>query len=301
MKNAPTAVTFDRFHRRRRGTGAAPEGAAGPAAGTVRGEDWICDPAGTVPRVGTASAVPGRLATGKASSSPAARTAARTSPRGRSATVEIVVGAVLILVTVAVGSRWADRSAPNRVDRWVFDRIGDSNSWMVTWVTYLRYPAVIIAGALVVAALTVRRDRIRAVACLIGPILALGTSELLVKPAVGRTFDGLFSYPSGSTVGAAALAAAVMIATPARWRAVTVVLASAYALWMTVAVIALRWHYPTDALAGLAYGLGTVLVVDGALWWLARQFGTWTTVHRLRDSGRPSDPAPPVPSEPTAT
>jgi membrane-associated phospholipid phosphatase len=264
--------------------------------GHDRGEEWIPYNAGSVPRVGTASAVPGRLATGNSGRSQGARTAARAGGRGRSATVEIVVGAILILVTVAVGSHWADRSAPNRVDRWVFDRIGDSHSRLLTWVTYLRYPAVIIAGAFIVAALTVRRDRIRAAACLIGPVLALATSELLVKPAVGRTFDGLFSYPSGSTVGAAALAAAVVIATPARWRPVAVVVASAYALWMTVAVIALRWHYPTDALAGLAYGVGTVLVVDGAIWWLAGRLGNWTTERRLRTPGPGTDPPPPEPT-----
>ncbi len=268
-------------------------GALGSATGPAEGEAKIPYRTGSVPRVGTASAVPGRLATANPTRSQAARTTARAARRGRSATVEIVIGAIFILVTVAVGSRWADRSAPNGVDRWFFDRIGDTNSRVVTWVTYLRYPVVIIVGAFIVAVLTLRRDRIRALACVIGPILALATSELLVKPAVGRTFDGLFSYPSGSTVGAAALAAAAVIAVPARWRAVTAVVASAYALWMTVAVIALRWHYPTDALAGLAYGVGTVLVVDGALWWLARPLGNWATLRRLPTSGPPSDPAAP--------
>lgn len=206
-----------------------------------------------------------------------------------------MVGAVLVLVTVAAGFYWAARPAPNGLDSWIFDRIRGSNSWLFTWVTYLRYPAVIIGGAFVVAALTVRRDRTRAIACLLGPIVALATSELLVKPAVGRTFGGLYSYPSGSTVGAAALAAAVVLATRGRWRPVIVVVASAYALWMTVAVIALRWHFPTDALAGLAYGAGTVLVVDGGLWWLADQLGNRARERRSPTSEPESDaPAPEV-------
>jgi membrane-associated phospholipid phosphatase len=33
---------------------------------------------------------------------------------------------------------------------------------------------------------------------------------------------------------------------------------------MLVAVIALRWHYPTDALAGVVLGVGVVLIVDRA-------------------------------------
>jgi membrane-associated phospholipid phosphatase len=29
--------------------------------------------------------------------------------------------------------------------------------------------------------------------------------------------------------------------------------------------VALRWHYPSDALAGAAFGVGVVLAVDGIL------------------------------------
>ena len=32
-----------------------------------------------------------------------------------------------------------------------------------------------------------------------------------------------------------------------------------------MAVIGLRWHYPSDALAGAAFGVGVVLLVDGVL------------------------------------
>jgi membrane-associated phospholipid phosphatase len=41
---------------------------------------------------------------------------------------------------------------------------------------------------------------------------------------------------------------------------------AAYVLWMGVAVVARQWHYPTDALAGMAYGVGVVLVADGVAW-----------------------------------
>jgi membrane-associated phospholipid phosphatase len=40
---------------------------------------------------------------------------------------------------------------------------------------------------------------------------------------------------------------------------------------MAVAVVALRWHYPTDALAGLAFGVGVVLVVDSTAGLAARR------------------------------
>ncbi len=89
------------------------------------------------------------------------------------------------------------------------------------------------------------------------------TSELVIKPWVGRTLGGGLSYPSGSTVGASALGTALVLAVPVRRRTVAVVAASAYALWMAVAVVSLQWHYPTDAAAGLAYGTGVVLLLDG--------------------------------------
>ena len=106
-----------------------------------------------------------------------------------------------------------------------------------------------MVGSVVAAAVVFRRDRPRAVACLVGPALALVTCELVVKPAVGRTLGGVYSYPSGSTVGAAALATVAVLATTARWRAATVVVASLVSLWMWTAVVFLHWHYP-DRRAG---------------------------------------------------
>ncbi len=66
----------------------------------------------------------------------------------------------------------------------------------------------------------------------------------MIKPLVGRTLGGSLSYPSGSTVAAAAVACAAVLATPAAWRVVTVTVAAAYALWMTLAVIAARVALP---------------------------------------------------------
>jgi len=51
-----------------------------------------------------------------------------------------------------------------------------------------------------------------------------------------------------------------------RWLRVPGVLGgAALVAWAGVAVIALRWHYPSDALAGGAFGVGVVLLLDGIL------------------------------------
>jgi len=193
--------------------------------------------------------------------------------RDRSSVGEIVVGAVLMAAVAVVGIYLSYRPNGNPVDRWVFHLVPDSRNGLVTGITRFRYPAVIVAGSVVLGLVTVRRDWTRALACAAGPPLALLVGELVVKPAVGRTLGSSFSYPSGSTVGAAALAMALVLAASPRWRVLAVAVAAAYALWMTVAVLALRWHFPTDVMAGLALGVGLVLVVDGGVWWAARGLG----------------------------
>ncbi len=174
---------------------------------------------------------------------------------------EIVVGGILVALTALGGIYFAFRPEPAAFDHWI-EVTSTKGSWFTT-VTALRYPFVVILGSVFLAAVTVRRNRPRALACLVAPPLALVACELLIKPWVGRSIAGSFSYPSGSTVGAAALATAAVLASPSRWRPVTAVVATLFSLWMAVAVIALRWHFPSDALAGVAFGVGVVMLVDG--------------------------------------
>ncbi len=219
-------------------------------------------------------------------------TLGRDVPTDRSVTSrrELLVGVVLLAAVVVGGVYVAVRPAPGAVDVWLQQVIPGSTSRAVTAVTALRYPWCIVIGSIVASAMTVRRDRPRAVACLVGPPLALLLCELVVKPAVGRTLGGSFTYPSGSTAGAAALAVAAVLATPERLRAVAVPVAGLYALGIAVAVVALRWHFPTDAAAGLAWGVGVVLVADAAARWAARRWAG-------RSGGlRGVDPEPVTPS-----
>ena len=165
--------------------------------------------------------------------------------------------------------------------------------WL-TGVTTLRYPVVIVA-----AALSPRPSPSGEIDLERGPASSdrswpWSLANWWLKPLVGRTLGGVLSYPSGSTVGAAALAAAAALASPARWRTVTAIVGSLYALWMALAVIALQWHLPTDAIAGLAYGVGVVLVVDGSAWKVAVAMRQWRAGERSLGAGRrrPSAPRP---------
>ena len=167
----------------------------------------------------------------------------------------------------ALGGLWyAVRPASGWLDARLLDVVTpDRSRWFID-ITSLHRPWVVVVGAMIAAAAALPQGWTRSLACLVGPPLALILCELVVKPAVGRTLGGALSYPSGSTVGAAALAAAAVLATPRRWRAVTAVVGALYAISMSVAVVALQWHYPTDALAGLAFGVGVVVLADGLSW-----------------------------------
>ncbi len=188
--------------------------------------------------------------------------------RRRSAAVEAIVGGSGAVAVALAGWYFAFRPASGTVDGWFLSAVPGSPGSAFWSVTSLRQPWVVVAASAVLCLLTVTRDLPRALACLSGPPLALVLCELVAKPAVGRTLGGSYSFPSGSTTGAAALACAAVLAAPAAWRWWVVGVSTLFAIWMGVAVVALRWHYPTDAFFGLVLGVAVVLLVDSAAWWL---------------------------------
>lgn len=191
------------------------------------------------------------------------------SHRDHQSAVEIAVGGVLVVLVGLVGVHVAHRSSAGSVDRLLQELVPADKGLWLRWVTWLKYPVVIVTGSIVAGAVAFVRDRPRGIACLIGPNVALLACELLVKPATGRTLGGVYSYPSGSTVGIAALATAAVLAASPKRRVLVGVVGAVLSLWMSVAVVALRWHYPSDALAGLAFGCGVVLLADGLAWKVA--------------------------------
>jgi membrane-associated phospholipid phosphatase len=210
--------------------------------------------------------VAGRV-TGEEASHRRHREAART---------EMVVGGTLVAVVLVGGGILRAWPAPDVLDRLVWHVVpSGSTTPLYTGLTRLRAP-VVVGAAVLLAAVTLPRNRWRALACLIGPLLALAVSELVVKPGVGRMLGGSLSYPSGSTVGAAAVATAACLAAPRRLRVVAVAVAVAYVGLMAVSVVATGSHFPTDALGGVAFGAGVMLLTDGGL----ARTGRWWGRHR---------------------
>lgn len=111
------------------------------------------------------------------------------------------------------------------------------------------------------------RDLARAAASVAGPALAVVVTERVAKPLVGRhlTVLGGNSYPSGTVTAVAALAALAVLVVPGWWRLGAAIVAAAAVVATSAAVVALRWHFPTDTLGGACVGVGTVLAVDALL------------------------------------
>ena len=175
--------------------------------------------------------------------------------------------AVLVAVLGAVFAR------QDTADR--FDRAVDAPviSWfaghqtLALWLAFpgTTIPAVVLTAALAIGCLLTGRRRGAVLAILAVPVTAVITDWLL-KPLVHRTYIGQVVYPSGHTATIVALAAAVTVlllapSRPEMARPLRVlILAAAYltCVAVVVGVIAVRFHYFTDTVAGAAVGIGTV-------------------------------------------
>jgi len=179
---------------------------------------------------------------------------------------ELIAGGVLLGWTLLASLAVRVDRAPNMLDRFGFAHLPlapHSAFWLR--VTDLGSFPALIGGSLLAAVVVVGRDHRRALACLCAPSVAAALVNWVLKPEVGRHYLGVLSFPSGSMTVVAAVATAWTLAVPDRLRWV-VALVGAAAVGLTgVAVVAVRWHYPSDALVGAAWGVGVVLLVDGLL------------------------------------
>jgi membrane-associated phospholipid phosphatase len=129
-------------------------------------------------------------------------------------------------------------------------------------------PATVISVA--VAACCLFAGRLNgAVLALAAVPAATGLDDGLLKHVFDRTYLGSLSFPSGHTTSVVALTAmlAVLVLVPPRrpgtrlFAVLVVGVACVASAVVASAVIALRWHYFTDTVAGAAVGVGTVCVL----------------------------------------
>jgi membrane-associated phospholipid phosphatase len=195
----------------------------------------------------------------------------------------IVVAAVV--ATAALGVRYARTRTPGRLDRHLDGEIARrvaGHAHLLVRVVDLADPGsvIVICALLFTLLLLLNRSRV-AVLAVLGPALAGGLVDLVLKPLFDRHLGSSLSFPSGHTAATSSLALVVIIAMlgpsrlpwpfMARW-----LIALAATLSVPVIAIALvggGYHYATDTLGGLLVGIACVLSVALLIDGLAGQQG----------------------------
>ena len=191
------------------------------------------------------------------------RGAAAATPAGT--TIELSAGAGLLGLAALAGLAFVHRPWPNRLDVWGDHLLpADSASRWAHHFTTLGSASALVLGVGVVFIIGLFGDRVRAVACAVAPVAAVLIVQDLAKPMVGRHLGltGGSSYPSGTVAAVAALATAATLVTPRLLRPLAALVGAVAIGGTCLAVVVLRWHYPTDALGGTAVGVGAVLAVE---------------------------------------
>jgi membrane-associated phospholipid phosphatase len=182
------------------------------------------------------------------------------------------------ILVAALGALFAGQSTADAFDRTVDSPIITvfaGHRGLALWLAFpgTTIPAVVLTAVIAIACLVTGRRSGAVLAILAVPVTA-GLTDGLIKPLVHRVYIGQVVYPSGHTAIIAALAATVTVLLlasprPALARPLRVmILAVTYlaVAAVVVGVIAVRFHYFTDTVAGAAVGIGTVcglaLVLD---------------------------------------
>lgn len=182
----------------------------------------------------------------------------------------IAVACCAVLVGV-LGGFAANRSHGNAVDRpvdaWLRHHLS-SHLHALSDISYLggSQLGIVLTAALVLACLVARRVN-GALLAFVSVVVAIGVTELVLKPLVHETIKGSLTYPSGHTASLFTLTAVigVLLLNPPHWRpgrSVRIVLMAglvAISCVVAVATIALNYHYFTDTIAGAALGTGVTL------------------------------------------
>jgi membrane-associated phospholipid phosphatase len=179
--------------------------------------------------------------------------------------VQLLCGLGALAGAAVAGLAFVHRPWPNRLDVWGYALFpADPASRWAHDLVAAGSLAALVVGVAAVFAVALLRDWVRALACATAPVVAVLIVQDLAKPLVGRHLgiSGAASYPSGTVAAVAALMTAAVLVAPRLARPPVAVAGAAVTAGVCAAVVVLRWHYPTDALGGVAVGVGAVLAVD---------------------------------------
>jgi len=223
----------------------------------------------------------------------------------RGLAVVIVIGAVL--ATAALGVRYAHTRTPGRFDRHVdaaIQRRLAGHPHLVIRIIDFADPGSIIVICALLCALFLLLNRTRlAVLAVVGPGLAGGLVDLVLKPLFNRHLATMLSFPSGHTAATASLALVVICAMvgpgrlpwPLAVRWLIALAATASVPIMAIALVAGSYHYATDTIGGLLVAIACVLSVALVIDAIAGQPEGYHPAHKAVPSQAtgPDDAVPP--------
>jgi membrane-associated phospholipid phosphatase len=106
---------------------------------------------------------------------------------------------------------------------------------------------------------------------LLTPVLALLSTEFVLKPAFGRRLTSPYvshpflDYPSGNTVALTSVTVAFVLLVRTAWaRALVLVVGTACLLGVAAGLVWYQYHYPTDVIGGICWSVTVGIAVDGA-------------------------------------
>jgi membrane-associated phospholipid phosphatase len=178
--------------------------------------------------------------------------------------------AVCVVVVVVLGLLFRGQTRADGFDNAVdspFITFFAGHKQLLLWLTLpgALIPAIVVSVA--IAGWCLLTGRLNgAVLALTAVPVAGGLDDGLLKHVFNRTYLGSLAFPSGhtsSTVALTATLAVLLLVPPQRAstraaRAALLVVACAIVAVLVVAVMALKWHYFTDTVAGAAVGIGSV-------------------------------------------
>ena len=185
----------------------------------------------------------------------------------------LTVGVVLVVGVLLLGARIQSVVGPTRGDaalqRHLLTAIAAPRSkWRDITDVGSEIP-VVLAVVVLMAWAASKRDWPALCVAVLGPASALFLTEYVLKPLVDRTApNGALSYPSGHSTVVAALVTTALLFVYRYLGPVAAAIWSPYAAAviaaMGIAVVAIRWHYVTDAVGGVALGIGVACLVAAA-------------------------------------
>ena len=209
---------------------------------------------------------------GVAASRPVAPPASAPARRARPASALLFAGACVAAMAVV----WAVASflpAFHRADaRVLYDFTQLSRpriDWVANHAIRLLEPTLFILWGVALVAFAVARNRPRTALAIVAVMLLSPLTSELLKPVLAQPHDsvggvhiGAASWPSGHSTAAMALVLSAVLAAPPRLRGIVGTLGGAYLALVTVSLLILAWHMPSDILGGfLVAGMWTALMV----------------------------------------